>query len=77
MVTTHEKLSVNIPQLKSEKDWLVRKFQVKHAFKEADQWNYVTKTVNLETTDCESKKQKAIYSVRAEVRAHADELSNF
>ena len=41
-----EKFFVNIPQLKSEKDWLVCKFQVMHALKAADLWGYVTETVH-------------------------------
>ena len=38
----------NCSQTYKEKDWLVRKFQVKHALKAADQWNYVTGTANPE-----------------------------
>ena len=63
MATTYEKLFVNISQLTSEKDWLVWKFQVKHALKAADQWNYVTGTADPKAADYESKKQKAYYSV--------------
>ena len=36
-----EKLFVNIPQLKSEKDWLVWNFQAMHALKAADIRGYV------------------------------------
>ena len=63
MATTHDKLLVSIPQLKSEKDWLVWKFQVTHALKAAEQWDHVTGTANTEGADYESKKQKAFYSV--------------
>ena len=63
MATTHDKLLVSISQLKNEKDWLVWKFQVTHALKAADQWDYVTGTANTEGGDYESKKQKAFYSV--------------
>ena len=63
MATPYEKLFVNISQLTSEKDWLAWKFQVKHALKAADQWNYVTGTADPEVADYESKKQKAFYSV--------------
>ena len=45
MATTgFEKLLVNIPQLKSEKDWLVWMFLVTHAMKAAGLWDYVTGT---------------------------------
>ena len=63
MTTTHNKLLVSIPQLKSEGDWLVWKFQVSHAFKASDQWNHITRTTTTEGTDYESKKRKAFYSV--------------
>ena len=55
-----EKLFVNIPQLKSEKDWLVWKFQVTHALKAADLWGYVTETVAEPRDD---QKQKAFYYI--------------
>ena len=61
--TTHDKLLVSIPQLRSERDWLVWKFQVTHALKASDQWNHITGTANIEGTNYESKKQKAFYSV--------------
>ena len=63
MATTHDKILLNIPQLKSKKDWLVWKFQVKHALKASDQWGHVTGTVSTESADYESKKQKAFYAV--------------
>ena len=63
MATPHDKILVSIPQLKSERDWLVWKFQVTHALKAADQWNHITGTANTEGADYESKKQKAFYSV--------------
>ena len=63
MATTHDKLLVSVPQLKSEKDWLVWKFQVTHALKAADQWDHVTGTANTEGANYESKRQKAFYSV--------------
>ena len=55
-----EKLFVNIPQLKSEKDWQVWKFQVMHALKAADLWGYVTETVEEAR---ENQKQKAFYCI--------------
>ena len=78
MATTHDKLLVSIPQLKSERDWLVWKFQVTHALKASDQWNHITGTANTEGTDYESKKQSLLLSFAmhwSEVCAHGDELS--
>ena len=46
MATSHEKIFVNVPQLTSEKDWLVWKFQVQHALKAAGQWEFITETAN-------------------------------
>ena len=64
MATVNEKLFMNIPQLKSEKDWLVWKFQVMHALKAADQWVYVTETADpTRVRDYESRQQKAFYSI--------------
>ena len=54
---------MNKPQLKNEKDWLVWKFQVQHALKAADQWQFMTGMANADTDDYESKKQKAFYSI--------------
>lgn len=55
-----EKLFVNIPQLKSERDWLVWKFQVKHALKTAELWGYTDNTVEDPN---EGQKQKAFYCI--------------
>ena len=55
-----DKLFVNIPQLKSEKDWLVWKFQVMHALKAAELWGYVTETV---AEPRENQRQKAFYCI--------------
>ena len=44
MATTDRKLFANIPQLKTEKDWPVRKFQVTHALKAAEQWQFAEGT---------------------------------
>ena len=57
-----EKLLVNIPQLKSEKDWLVWKFQVTHAMKAAGLWDYVAGTERDEE-DRVRKEQKAFYLI--------------
>ena len=46
-----EKLFMNIPQIKSEKDWLVWKFQVMHAMKAAGLWDHVTGTASREGDD--------------------------
>ena len=63
MAMSHEKIFANIPQLTSEKDWLVWKFQLQHALKAAGQWEFITETVDAEAEDYKSKKQKAFYSV--------------
>ena len=57
-----EKLVVNIPQLKSEKDWQVWKFQVTHALKAAELWGYVYVTETVEEPR-DSQKQKAFYCI--------------
>ena len=64
MATVNEKLFMNIPQLKSEKDWLVWKFQVMHALKAADQWVYVTETADptrVETMSLDSRKHSTLF----------------
>ena len=58
-----EKMFGNIPQLKSEKDWLVWKFQVMHAMKAAGLWDRVTGTASREGAENESTEQKAFYLV--------------
>ena len=63
MAMSHERIFANIPQLTSEKDWLVWKFQLQHALKAAGQWEFITGTADAEAEDYESKKQKAFYSV--------------
>ena len=63
MATLQEKIFVNIPQLKNEKDWLVWKFQVQHALKAIDQWQFVIGTANTDADDYEIKKQKGFYSI--------------
>ena len=55
-----EKLFVNIPQLKSEKDWLVWKFQVTHTMKAAGMWDRVTGTASRDNL---SSEQKAFYLI--------------
>ena len=55
-----DKLFANIPHLKSERDWLVWKFQVMHALKAADLWGYNTETVEGAT---EIQRQKAFYCI--------------
>ena len=50
-------------QLKSEKDWLVWKFQVMHAMKAAGLWDCVTRTANREGAENASAEQKAFYFV--------------
>ena len=63
MAMSHEKIFANIPQLTSEKDWLVWKFQLQHVLRAAGQWEFITGTADAEAEDYESKKQKAFYSV--------------
>ena len=63
MATASEKLFANIPQLKDEKDWPVWKFQVTHALKAAEQWEFAEGTADDQRRDYESKKQKAFYSI--------------
>ena len=63
MATAFEKLFVNIPQLKSEKDWLVWKFQVTHTMQAAGLWDRVTGTANREGAENASAEQKAFYLV--------------
>ena len=63
MATATEKLFTNIPQLKDEKDWPVWKFQVTHALKAAEQWEFAVGTADDQRRDYESKKQKAFYSI--------------
>ena len=58
-----EKLFVNIPQLKDEKDWLVWKFQVTHAIKAAGIWDRVTGTASREGVENLSLEQKAVYLI--------------
>ena len=60
MATSIEKMFVNIPQLKSEREWLVWKFQVTHALKAAQLWGYVTETVEEVNP---VQKQKAFYCI--------------
>ena len=63
MATLQEKIFVNLPQLKNEKNWLVWKFQVQHTLKAADHLQFVTSMANADADNYESKKQKAFYSI--------------
>jgi len=60
---SYEKIFVSIPQLMSERDWLVWKFQVQHSLKASGQWEFVTGVANQEAEGYEGKKQKALYSI--------------
>ena len=51
-----DKMLCNIPQLNTEKDWPVWKFQVTHALKAADQWEFVTGEADTLRQGHESKK---------------------
>ena len=57
------KFFVNIPQLKSEKDWPVWKFQVTHALKAAEQWEFAIGTADPEREGHETKEEKVFYSI--------------
>ena len=71
---------MNIPQITKERDWLVWKFQVQHAFKAAGQWELITGTANIKAEDHEIKETKGLLLgvtvYRAEIHANSDELSN-
>ena len=54
---------MNISQLKNEKDWIIWKFQMQHALKAADQWQFVIGMANTDADDYESKKQKVFYLI--------------
>jgi hypothetical protein len=62
-MTASDKLFVNIPQLNSEKDWPVWKFQITHALKAAKQWEFATGTADPESAGYEIKKEKVFYSI--------------
>ena len=55
-----DKLFANIPHLKSERDWLVWKFQVMHALYAADLWGHITETVEGAT---DFQRQKVLYCI--------------
>ena len=74
-----ERLPLNVPQLKSKRDWIVWKFQVKHAMKAAGLWDCVTGTASREGADAASLEQKSFYLVlqcigQKYVPMHGDEL---
>lgn len=61
MATSQEKL--HTCEHSTTYKWHVEKFQVKHAIKAADQWDYVTGAADLGRQGYESNKQKTFYSV--------------
>ena len=63
MAVATDKIFANISPLKSEKDWPVWKFQVMHALKAAEYWDFVTGDTDTGSQGYESKKQKAFSSV--------------
>ena len=63
MAVATDKIFANISPLKSEKDWPVWKFQVMHALKAAEYWDFVTGDADTGSQGYESKKQKAFSSV--------------
>ena len=77
MATTQDRLLVSIPQLKSERDWLMWKFQVTHALKAAAQWDHVTSTANTEEADYTRVKPFTQFcKVLVRSMCHGDELLN-
>ena len=63
MAAATDKIFANISQLKSEKDWPVWKFQVIHALKAAEYWDFVTGNTDPASQGYDSKKQKAFSSM--------------
>ena len=61
--TENSRFFANIPQLKTEKDWPVWKFQVTHALKAAEQWEFATGTADPECAGHAAKQEKAFYSI--------------
>jgi hypothetical protein len=45
-MSSNDRLFGNIPQLNSDKDWQVWKFQVIHALKAASQWEFIVGTAD-------------------------------
>ena len=50
-------------QLKTEKDWPVWKFQVTHALKAAEQWEYAQGKADRTRAEYQAKEEKAFYSI--------------
>ena len=63
MATTDGKLFANIPQLRTEKDWPVWKFQVTHALKATEQWEFATGTADAEAEGYAARQEKVFYSI--------------
>jgi hypothetical protein len=62
-MSSNDRLFGNIPQLNSDKDWQVWKFQVTHALKAACQWEFVTGTAEATAQGYLANQQKAFYSI--------------
>ena len=58
-----DKLFTNLPQLKTERDWPWWKFQVTHALKAAEQWEYAKGEANATRADYQAKEEKTFYSI--------------
>ena len=77
IVTTESNLFANLPQLKTKKNWPVWKFQVMHALKAAEQWEFALGTADHERQGYKAKEEKAFYTVhRPEERSSCDELQD-
>ena len=63
MAMSHEKIFANIPQLTSEKDWFVWKFQLQHALKAAGQWEFITGTADAEARARSKRPSTQFYNV--------------
>ena len=62
-MATDGKLFANIPQLRTEKDWPVWKFQVTHALKASEQWEFATGAADAGADGYAAKQEKAFYSI--------------
>lgn len=72
-MTTDGKLFANIPRQKTKKDWPVWKFQVTHALKAAEQWEFATGTADASSDGYAAKQEKAFYSIHLQ---QLDELAD-
>ena len=76
-LATDGKLFANIPQLRTEKDWPVWKFQVTHALKASEQWEFATGAADA-GADGYARESLLLYPAVhwPEERASCDELQD-